>query len=252
MRRSASIPGSPSSRSARAAFARTHQARSERQCSSGSRASAAPSAPSDFAAWARTGHASESSGVDQRRQAGGLPDPAERACGGDPHLHRVAVQQGGERGCAARVVGEAEGASEAGVELDLAAARRDAGEDIRDRRGPCSRVRRIVSTAQGAPSRSMIRSGGSSAGDQGPDQHLGGVRGGGAGEPGAGDEAHVGVGVAQQRDDLLDDRRDAGSRQQQRGAGARGRAAGVERPRSASGAARTPPSARPIAAIARR
>ena len=167
-------------------------------------------------------------GLDQRRQAGGLADPAEGAGGGDPHLDRVAVQQGGERRGAAGVVGEAERAGETGVELDLAAARGDAGEGVRDGEGPCSSVSRIVSTAQGAPSRSMIRSGGQQPGDEGPDQHLGGARSSGTGEPGAGDEADVGVRVPQQRHDLLDHRRKPGPGQQQRGAGAGRRAAGSE------------------------
>ena len=181
-------------------------------------------------------------GLDQRRQAGGLADAAEGAGGGDPHLDRVAVQERGKRGAPRRSWATPRRPGKAGVELDFAAARGDAGECVRDGTGPRSSVRRIVPTAQGAPSRSMIRSGGRRRATSAQISDLGGARSAGAGKAGAGDEADVGILVAQQGDDLLDDRGDARSGQQQRGASAGGRAAGSEARGQLGQQCRRPPS----------
>ena len=223
--------GRPSSRSAPRVRAHPPGRSASRPRAPARRAGAEP--PSDFAAWARTGQASSL----QRPRQDGTPAAAER-----PSARAAVIRTSTSRRSAA-------GAASAG------APRRVAGEAERPRhwrrarprgrsgrcrracrgraKGPTRGCWRIVPTAQGTPSRSMIRSGGRRGGERrAPRIRISAARGvGGRGReagsrrrggrrgphrPGAGDDLP------------RRDRGQPGPGQQQRGAGASGRAAGAE------------------------
>ena len=184
------------------------------------------SAPSDFAAWARTGQSSDASAA-IRAGTHAAPPTRPRARAAEIRTSIESLRSSSARAArGAWIAGEAQGPREARVELDLGTAGREPTRTSATGEGPSSQRRedRLDGPWRSEPLDDPLRR--QHVGDQAPDQHLGGARRGGAGESRAGDEAHVGVGVAQQRDDLLDDGRDAGSGEQQRGAGAGGRAAG--------------------------
>ena len=221
-------PGSPSSRSARAALARTHQARSERQASSGPSASTARQRAERLRGLgAHRPVLRSSAAISAGTQAASPTRPSARAAEIRTSVEST-LQQCGECGRGAGIAGEAQRSREAGVELDLIAAGRDARENVGDRRGPLLQRGRIVSTAHGAPSRSMIRSGGSSAGHRAQISNSAARGVAARASPEQATRRTSGSGSASRGTIRSTTAGNAGPGEQQRSPGARGRTAGFE------------------------